>query len=70
MRPSDPYVFGPPGSGSVSQRYGSAILLGFIEKVPVLLSVPGRIELQGIELPLAEHYWMFISRTSLALPVM
>ena len=21
--PSDPYVFGPPGSGSISQRYGS-----------------------------------------------
>ncbi len=21
--PDDPYVFGPPGSGSVSQRYGS-----------------------------------------------
>jgi hypothetical protein len=21
--PKDPYVFGPPGSGSISQRYGS-----------------------------------------------
>ncbi len=26
IRPSDPYIFGPPGSGSDSQRYGVRIL--------------------------------------------
>jgi hypothetical protein len=30
--PEDPYVFGPPGYGSVSQRYGSRSGSSIIEK--------------------------------------
>jgi hypothetical protein len=30
--PQDPYVFGPPGSGSFSQRYGRLRILPFSHK--------------------------------------
>jgi len=29
LDPADPHVFGPPGSGSISQRYGSGSGSGF-----------------------------------------
>jgi hypothetical protein len=33
LDPEDPYVIGPPGSGSISQRYGSGSFYHQAEKI-------------------------------------
>jgi hypothetical protein len=40
VRDPDPYVFGPPGSGSVIQRYGSGSFYHHAKIVITLISNP------------------------------